>query len=77
MNESRSAYEEEVGQSVPDPDELPIRDRKVITAPYDLVAESLVEQIKNRTIFLRPLSERPRYQRRYVWTDALASRLIE
>lgn len=77
MNESRSAYEEEAGQSVPDPDELPIRDRKVITAPYDLVAESLVEQIKSGTIFLRPLSERPRYQRRYVWTDALASRLIE
>jgi hypothetical protein len=60
-----------------DPDEVPIRDRKVYTQPYDLVVQSLIEQIKGNTIFLRPLSERPSFQRRYVWTNLLASRLIE
>jgi hypothetical protein len=42
-----------------------------------LVVESLIDQIDGGTIFLRPLSERPSFQRRYVWTDTLASRLIE
>jgi hypothetical protein len=28
-------------------------------------------------MFLRPLSERPQFQRRYVWSNQLASRLIE
>ncbi|MGK5043291.1 DUF262 domain-containing protein [Janthinobacterium sp. GB1R12] len=62
---------------VVDPDEIPIRDRRVYTQPYDLVVESLVEQISSGTIFLRPLSERPDFQRRYVWSQKLASRLIE
>lgn len=61
----------------PDPDEIPIRDRKLITQPYDLVVEALVAQIKGGTIFLRPLSERPNFQRRYVWAKELASRLVE
>jgi hypothetical protein len=61
----------------PDPDEIPIRDRKVITQSYDLVVRSLIDQISNNTIFLRPLSERPNFQRQYVWSDVLASRLIE
>lgn len=60
-----------------DPDEVPIRDRRVYTQPYDLVVESLIDQIRGGTIFLRPLSERPNFQRRYVWTNVLASRLIE
>jgi hypothetical protein len=60
-----------------DPDEIPIRDRRLITQPYDLVVEALLEQIGNGTIFLRPLSERPSFQRRYVWSNILASRLIE
>ena len=62
---------------VTDPDEVPIRDREIFTQPYDLVVESLIEQIKGNTIFLRPLSDRPSFQRKYVWTDKLASRLIE
>lgn len=61
----------------PDPDEVPIKDRKVFTQPYDLNVDSLMNQIAGKTIFLRPLSERPDFQRRYVWTDVLASRLIE
>lgn len=77
MNEDKPIFEEDRDADVPDPDELPVRDRKVITQPYDLVVESLIEQIKAKTIFLRPLSDRPRFQRKYVWTDVLASRLIE
>jgi hypothetical protein len=70
-------YEPEIPDSQPDPDEVPIRDRRLITQPYDLVVEALTDQIKGGTIFLRPISERPSFQRRYVWTDILASRLIE
>jgi len=70
-------YEPDLDPITSDPDEVPIRDRKVFTQPYDLVVESLIDQIENGTIFLRPLSERPTFQRRYVWTDVLASRLIE
>lgn len=75
--EEKPITEPEVEADAPDPDETPIRDRKVITQQYDLVVESLVEQIKNDTIFLRPLSARPNFQRKYVWNDVLASRLIE
>lgn len=77
MNDDKPLYEVDAGANEPDPDEVPIRDRRVITQPYDLVVESLIDQIKGGTIFLRPLSERPSFQRRYVWTDTLASRLIE
>lgn len=79
MNEDKPIYEtEDVGKGiVPDPDEIPIKDRRVHTQPYDLVVESLIDQIKGGTIFLRPLSERPSFQRRYVWSNTLASRLIE
>lgn len=60
-----------------DPDEVPLRDRKVVTQPYDLAVQAVTEQIKGETIFLRPLSDRPTFQRKYVWTDKLASKLIE
>lgn len=76
MIEERQLWEDDHDSS-PDPDEAPLRDRRVHTQPYDLVVESLIDQIKGGTIFLRPLSERPSFQRRYVWTDKLASRLIE
>lgn len=77
MSTDRNLYEAEKDDDVVDPDEIPIRDRKVFTQPYDLGVDSLVNQIKGNTIFLRPLSERPSFQRRYVWTDKLASKLIE
>lgn len=76
-DEDGSLFEPDIGTEVHDPDETPIRDRKVITQPYDMGIESLVAQVKKNTVFLRPLSERPRFQRNYVWTDALASRLVE
>jgi hypothetical protein len=77
MNEEKPLYEGDKGSDVPDPDEIPVRDRRVATQPYDLAVQSLVEQIRGNTIFLRPLSERPSFQRRYVWTNTLASKLIE
>lgn len=77
MNEDNPIYEPETEETEPDPDEIPIKDRRVYTQPYDLVVSSLIDQIKEGTIFLRPISERPSFQRRYVWTNTLASRLIE
>lgn len=77
MVEDKPIYEQEKESSVLDPDEPALKDRKVITQPYDLVVESLSDQIKGGTIFLRPLNDRPNFQRQYVWTDVLASKLIE
>ena len=77
MVDNRPLYEIDRTVSEPDPDEVPIRNRRLFTQPYDLVVQALVDQIRGGTIFLRPLSERPSFQRRYVWSNALASRLIE
>lgn len=77
MNKDSNLYEMEKSPDTPDPDEVPIRNRKVVTQPYDVGVESMIHQIDNGTIFLRPISERPEFQRRYVWNDKLASRLIE
>ncbi len=77
MTDEKPIFELERDSDLPDPDETPLKDRKVITQPYDLVVESLSDQIKGGTIFLRPLNDRPNFQRQYVWTDVLASRLIE
>jgi len=77
MADDTLLYEPDEQLAEPDPDEVPIRDRRVFTQPYDLVVESLLDQIGGGTIFLRPLSERPKFQRRYVWSNTLASRLIE
>jgi len=77
MTDERPLFEVDNAAEAPDPDEVPIRDRRLITQPYDLEVASLLGQIKRETIFLRPLSERPQFQRRYVWSNQLASRLIE
>ena len=79
MYKDKTIYEREDanGPGEPDPDEILIKDRRVYTQPYDLVVRSLIDQIKDGTIFLRPLSERPNFQRRYVWSNIHASRLIE
>jgi Protein of unknown function DUF262 len=55
--------------------DLPVisdRDRKLVTHPYDLIIRSLKEQIDNRTLILAD-----DFQRRRVWDDTKASRLIE
>jgi hypothetical protein len=77
MIDEKPIFERDPDDLMPDPDELPVRDRKVITQPYDSVIEALVGQIKSKTIFLRPISDRPKFQRNYVWSDEIASRLIE
>lgn len=77
MNGETPLLEQDREPDLRDPDEIPIRDRRVFTQPYDLVVESLIDQINAGTIFLGPISERPSFQRRYVWTNILASRLIE
>lgn len=70
-------YEDEDQEHKPDPDETPVKDRKLFTQPYDLNISSLVSQIRDKTLYLRPLSNRPHFQRKYVWTNRLASLLIE
>jgi len=70
-------YEGQGEDAIPDPDETPIKDRKLITQPYDLAITALSDQIDQGTLHLRPLSDRPKFQRRYVWPPRLASRLIE
>ena len=76
-DDDKVIFEQEKDASLPDPDETPIRERKVVTQPYDIAVQSLIEQVGTSTIFLRPLSDRPRFQRQYVWSNELASRLIE
>jgi len=65
MIDEKPIVEDELDGNIPDPDEVPLRDRKVVTQPYDLAVESLVQQIKNNTVFLRPMSNRPNFQRNY------------
>jgi Protein of unknown function DUF262 len=77
MDDDRPIYEVDKESNAPDPDATPIKDRKVVTQPYDLAVENLVSQIKSSILFLRPLSERPKFQRQYVWSDKLASKLVE
>jgi Protein of unknown function DUF262 len=70
-------YEADTDGDVPDPEATPLRDRKVVTQPYDLAIDAIIVQVKSQILFLRPLSERPKFQRLYVWPDTLASRLVE
>lgn len=73
----RVFYEDEKEKYKPDFEETPIRGRKLFTQPYDLGIESMIDQIEDSTLHLRPLSARPSFQRKYVWTNKLASLLIE
>lgn len=72
-----TAYEPDSDSQLPDPESTPIRDRRVVTQPYDLAIDAIVGQVDDRILYLRPLSDRPRFQRQYVWTDKLASKLVE
>lgn len=73
----KPVFEDDGVLSEPDPDEVPIQERRLITQPYDLAISSLIDQIEKGTLYLRPISERPRFQRRYVWSNRLASRFVE
>ncbi len=77
MENNNSIYEQDQDGDVPDPSATPLRDRKVVVQPYDLAIDAIVSQVKSNILFLRPLSERPKFQRQYVWSDTLASKLVE
>lgn len=51
--------------------DFPPPERKIITQPYDLSVQALVEQWGDKTLVL------PEIQREYVWDNPRASRLIE
>lgn len=70
-------YEDEHLEQEHDPDESPTGNRRLFTQPYDLVITALLDQIRSKTLHLRPISDRPTFQRRYVWSNRLASKLIE
>lgn len=70
-------YEDERREQERDPEQVQIASTKLFTQPYDLIIASLLDQIKDGTMLLRQLSGRPKFQRRYVWPDRMASRLIE
>lgn len=48
------------------------KERKLVTQPYDMSVQTVVEQVKNGDIFLEPS-----YQREYRWPKDKASRFIE
>ena len=50
---------------------IPPEQRKLHTETYDFAVDTIVERIEAGTIFI------PDFQRRYVWNDAQASRLVE
>lgn len=77
MDNLNNIYEEDQDGDAIDPAATPLRDRKVVTQPYDLAIDAIVSQVKTNILFLRPLSERPKFQRQYVWPDKLASKLVE
>ena len=68
----KKLYEDERTEYQPDPEELPVRERKLYTQPYDLNVRSLMGEINADALHLRP-----RFQRQYVWPNRLASLLIE
>ena len=47
-------------------------ERKLVTHPYDFIIRSLKDQIEDETLILKD-----EFQRRQVWDDTRASRLIE
>ncbi len=61
---------------IPEQDDSPLRvappDRRLVTQPYDLVVRTIVSQIEDKSLLVKPP-----YQRGYVWDDGRASRLIE
>ena len=54
------------------PYDIPAKDRKLVTHPYDFIVRSLDDQIKDGTLILAD-----KYQRRQVWKNVTCSRLIE
>ena len=74
---TKRLYETDRSSRISDPQAEPISSRRLITQPYDIVVSSLIDQIDGRVVHLRPLSNRPSFQRNSVWTKSHASKLIE
>lgn len=77
MATEKRIYEGQGKELEQDPDETPILDRRLVTQPYDLGVINILQLIEKKTLHLRPISDRPSFQRRDVWSNKLASRLIE
>jgi len=75
-NWTPEAEEEFYSGYVPEEDNTALRiappDRRLITQPYDLNVRTIVSQIDDKSLIVKPP-----YQRGYVWDDGRASRLIE
>ncbi|AEP09567.1 DUF262 domain-containing protein [Micavibrio aeruginosavorus] len=56
---------------------VPVKERRLITQPYDNSVSSLIEAVSSKRLYLKPLHDRPHFQRNYVWDKKFASRLIE
>jgi Protein of unknown function DUF262 len=54
------------------PLDVPVSERRVVTQPYDFNVRTIIDQIDDGTLLVKPS-----YQRGYVWDDGRASRLIE
>lgn len=50
---------------------IPPEQRKLHTETYDFTVDTMVEKVEDKSIYI------PDFQRRYVWTESQASRLIE
>lgn len=73
MAEAPSFEPDPDDQEVPEPLDLLVGERKLVTQPYDFSVDQLVTDVGKDKILLIEVP----YQREYVWDDAKASRLIE
>ena len=69
---SNDFFETDSSEAEIDPDATPLKAKKVTTQPYDLIVQTLIDQIQAERINLRPT-----FQRGYVWPKDRASKLIE
>jgi uncharacterized protein with ParB-like and HNH nuclease domain len=63
--------EEDIEEELPQID-TEVKDRRLVTHPYDFIIRSLKDQVDDGTLILAD-----KFQRRRVWDDARSSRLIE
>lgn len=63
--------DDEAGEQRPEL-HIPPRERKLVTQPFDFIVSSLEQQIRDASLILQDS-----FQRRRVWDDTKASRLIE
>jgi uncharacterized protein with ParB-like and HNH nuclease domain len=69
--ETFAKEEDEYGDERPEL-AIPLKERRLVTQPFDFIVNSLEQQIKDKSLLLQD-----EFQRRRVWDDAKSSRLIE